>query len=257
MRRCGGEYAWVVVKIAGFIKDYRQELESEVWLMPPLYHRVWQWLKYNVNHTEANVPLRDGTTVLVKPGERITSIRKIAEGVAWYERGILKEPNPRTIAEILKWLKNKKMIIVSNGESNRQYTLVSLINWDVYQEKDNKSNGESNAQSNSKTTVRQQSVHINKKEKNDKEKYIADFTSSFDLIEAINSFIEMRKKLKKEMTDNAVKLMLGKLKKLSLSESVQIDILNQSVMSSWTDIYPITQQKLFGNKPKSEEMQIF
>jgi hypothetical protein len=90
-----------------------------------------------------------------------------------------------------------------------------------------------------------------------KEKHIADFTTNSDLLDAIKSFIEMRKSLKKPMTDNAVKLMLGKLKKLSLNESVQIDILNQSVMSSWTDIYPLTQQKLFGNKPKSEEMQIF
>jgi hypothetical protein len=249
----------VVVKIAGFIKDYRQELESEVWLMPPLYHRVWQWLKYNVNHTEANVPLRDGTTVLVKPGERITSIRKIAEGVAWYERGILKEPNPRTISEILKWLTKKEMVVVSNGESNRQYTLVSLINWDVYQEKENKSNGESNAQSNSKTTVKQQSVHINKndkKEKNDKEKYIADFTTNNELITAIKSFIEMRKSLKKEMTDNAVKLMLNKLNKLAVDDETKIEILNQSVLGSWTDIYPVKQQKLFGNQTKGEELQI-
>lgn len=239
----------MVVIIAGFIKDYRQELESDIWLMPPLYHRVWQWLKYNVNHEDSNVPMRDGSSVLVLKGQRLTSIRKISEGVAWYERGILKEPNPRTISEILKWLTKREMITVSNGKSNSQYTLITLTKWGLYQKKENESNSESNAQSNRKTTVKQQSVHTNK---NDKNKNISSFTNNQELIETIESFIEMRKSLKKPMTDNAIKLMLNKLKKLSADEITQIEILNNSIFGSWTDIYEIKQQKLF-SQPKREE----
>jgi hypothetical protein len=45
----------------GFIKDWRQELESDIWLMPPMYHRVWQWIKYSVNHSTGKIPNKDGT----------------------------------------------------------------------------------------------------------------------------------------------------------------------------------------------------
>lgn len=81
---------------------------------------------------------------------------------------------------------------------------------------------------------------------------ISDFTSNQELIEIIESFIEMRKTLKKPMTDNAIKLMLNKLKKLSNDEITQIEILNNSIFGSWTDIYEIKQQKLF-SQPKKEE----
>src|SRR5690606_30303915 len=69
----------------GWIKDYRQELNSDIWMMPPLYHRVWQWLKYQVNHEDQFIPLRNGSKVKVSKGQHMTSIRQIAQGVGWYE----------------------------------------------------------------------------------------------------------------------------------------------------------------------------
>ncbi|MBP2660326.1 MAG: hypothetical protein H6Q69_3358 [Firmicutes bacterium] len=85
----------------------------------------------------------------------------------------------------------------------------------------------------------------------DTKEYVADFTTNVDLLNAIKSFIEMRKSIKAPMTDNAVKLMLNKLNKLSNDDTVKIEILNQSVMSSWKDIYELKQQKLFGNQQQT------
>lgn len=144
--------------MTGFIKDYRKELDSNVWLMPPLYHRVWQWIKYNVNHAPGEVPFLDGTIVLVEPGERVTSLRQIANGVGYYERGIWREPNAKTIRQILKWLETEQMIAV---KSNSGYTHLKVLNWGIYQ-----SNGDS--KSNSEETVRKQSLDPNKNDKNDK-----------------------------------------------------------------------------------------
>ena len=142
--------------MAGYIKDHRKELDSEIWTMPPLYHRVWQYLKYKVNHHEATLTLKDGSPLTIQPGQHLTSIRSIAKGVGWHERGKLTEPNPKMIDTVLKWLKDKEMIafeqilgntpngVTGNGSGNTQSnslgTLVTLINWGFYQFSENQSN---------------------------------------------------------------------------------------------------------------------
>lgn len=146
----------------GFIKDYRQELNSEIWLMPPIYHRVWQWLKYMVNHKNNEIPMRNSSIFLIKKGQHLTSLRAIAEGVGWYENRKWKEPNPKTISSILDWLVKQEMISIERGKGNRQYTLITLLNWDYYQTKNDKwetVDGD----------VSKQSLDINKNEKNGKE----------------------------------------------------------------------------------------
>lgn len=128
--------------------------------MPPLYHRVWQYLKYKVNHKENKIPMRDGSFLTVKPGQHLTSIRSISDNIGWYERGVFKAPNPKTISSILDWLVKQNMIKIHRGEGNRQYTLITLSNWDSYQVYEDESN--------SKETVSKQSMDINKNDKNDK-----------------------------------------------------------------------------------------
>lgn len=142
----------------GYIKDHRQELASDIWAMPPLYHRLWQWLKYKANHDDASIPMADGSRLLIKRGQHLTSVRKIANGIGWYERGLWKEPNPKTVNELLNWLTDAGMITLENG--NRKYTLVTLVNWALFQI--------SSDESNAKVTVSIQSLGINKNEKNEK-----------------------------------------------------------------------------------------
>lgn len=62
----------------------------------------------------------------------------------------------------------------------------------------------------------------------------------------IDAFIDMRKKIKKPITDNGVKLMLNKLSKLSSDENTQIQILEESILNSWQGIFPLKE------KPKTE-----
>ncbi|WP_243764021.1 hypothetical protein [Bacillus sp. XF8] len=142
----------------GFIKDYRQELGSDIWLMPPMYHRVWQWLKYQVNHQDNEIPMRDGSKFLIKRGQHLTSVRNIAQGVGYYEGTKWKEPNPKTISTILGWLEKQEMILIERGQGNRQYTLITLLNWDSYQAKKDEGN--------SKGTAEKHLADINKNDKN-------------------------------------------------------------------------------------------
>ena len=121
---------------SGYIKDYRKELESDIWLMPPLYGRVWQWIKYSVNHKDKGIPQPDGTSFMVKSGQRLTSLRQIAQAVAWQEGLRTITPSAETIARIVKWLESKSMITVSRGERDRSYTLITVVNWAFYQGED-------------------------------------------------------------------------------------------------------------------------
>lgn len=147
----------------GFIKLYRKITDSDIYKMPPLYLRVFERMVIEANHKNIEIPYRENSSnkygkKLIKRGERLTSLRKIAEWVSWYERGFLKIPNPKTISSILKYLENENMVyIYKNG--NRKETHYKIVNYSVYQDKiDNK------------VTVSKQSMDTNKNDKNDKKK---------------------------------------------------------------------------------------
>lgn len=69
----------------------------------------------------------------------------------------------------------------------------------------------------------------------------ADFCGDdISLLEALRSFDEMRKKIRKPMTDNARQLLLKKLQKQPYAEWVEI--LEQSTLNGWQDIYPLKKE---------------
>ena len=45
------------------------------------------------------------------------------------------------------------------------------------------------------------------------------------------------------MTDNAVKLLLGKLDKMTSNANEQIEILNQSIVNGWIGVFPLKEEK--------------
>ncbi len=65
------------------------------------------------------------------------------------------------------------------------------------------------------------------------------YAASAALNDAIETFIEFRKKIKKPMTDRAVELLLKELNKLSDSEEEQIEILNQSILNGWQGVFAL------------------
>ena len=78
----------------------------------------------------------------------------------------------------------------------------------------------------------------------DTEKKKKPFFEDEELNEAFKDFIEMRKKIKKPMTEKAITLSISKLDKLSGgSKAKAIAILNQSIEGSWTGLYPLKEPK--------------
>ena len=79
------------------------------------------------------------------------------------------------------------------------------------------------------------------KKKENKKKNSASFVAHDDLNAAIIAFMEFRKKIKKPMTETAIKLMIEKLNKLTPNINEQIEIINQSILNGWQGIFPLRQ----------------
>ena len=65
-----------------------------------------------------------------------------------------------------------------------------------------------------------------------------------ELKETLISFMEMRKEKRLPLTTRAVKTLVSKLKKIAKDEDEMIEILNNSILSSWQGIFPLN------NKPQ-------
>jgi hypothetical protein len=66
------------------------------------------------------------------------------------------------------------------------------------------------------------------------------------LNQAILDFIDFRRSAKKPMTDNAIDLMLRKLRGMASDNDERIAILEQSVLNGWTGLYPLKAEKARG-----------
>lgn len=117
----------------GYTKAHRKELKSDIWKMPPLYHRVWFWLRSKAKYKVERFPSKKKYSIWLLPGQWLTSLDNIAEGVSWMEYGVEKRPNKKTIKQILDWLVFNEMVTVV---SNAYGTFYSITNWDTYNCKD-------------------------------------------------------------------------------------------------------------------------
>lgn len=117
----------------GWTRAWRKELYSDIWLMPPLYHRVFYYLRQKANWETKLMPTSYGMGMYISPGMLITSYEQIAEGVKYMEYGVLRIPNRKTIKGILDWLESNSMII---RESNRFGTIIFINHWHTDQNRD-------------------------------------------------------------------------------------------------------------------------
>lgn len=87
------------------------------------------------------------------------------------------------------------------------------------------------------------------KEKDKKETYksiVSRYTQNPFLIDSLNDYVEMRKKMK-GFTTRALELALSKLDSLADNDDEKIAIVNQSVMNSWKSFYELKNQSYSNN----------
>ena len=91
------------VEMQGYIKQWRDELESDLWSKPPMYWRVLTYLRC----------VSDPTT-----GALRTSLKQIADGVAYFDQGAPKGTSKETVRRILSYLVEQERIEVDDEESS-------------------------------------------------------------------------------------------------------------------------------------------
>lgn len=134
-------------------------------------------------------------------------------------------------------------------KSNNKFTVVSIEKYSDYQEDKRKLE----QQNNNKITTNEQQNNTNNNVKNVNN--IKNIYSDYpeELKKALDSFVEMRKKIKSPLTEKGMQLALNKLKKLSTNETTQIEIINEAVLKCWKSFYPLKQEQK--NKNNYEQRQ--
>lgn len=82
-----------------------------------------------------------------------------------------------------------------------------------------------------------------KKRKENTYSFFDSCTDNKELRNALNDFAEMRKGMKKIMTDRAMTLLINKLDKLASNDEEKIEILNQSIFNSWQGIFELKENR--------------
>lgn len=89
------------------------------------------------------------------------------------------------------------------------------------------------------------------------ESILADSGLTEEVKEAFKDFVDMRKTIKSPMTEKAIKLMLGKLIKMTDRTDERVAIINQSVENGWKGLYPLkTEGKTRGEREQDKTVDM-
>lgn len=209
----------------GYIKLHRKLLENPIVCKDGDYLSIWIYLLLNATHKECDAMFK-GKRITLQPGQLITGRKSIAKQF---------NINESKVQRVIKKLEIEHQIEQQTSNENR---LITILNWDEYQ----KGEQQIEQRVNNERTTDEHQVNTNKNVKNVKNVKNKTYSENFELNNAINDFIEFRKKLKKPMTDRAITLFINTLNKLSDDEKIQIEIINQSILKGWTSVYPLKEE---------------
>ena len=240
----------------GFVKLYRSIL-------------TWEWyddinVKILFLHLilTANYEDKKWRGKVIKRGQRVVSVKKLSE-----ELGI-------TVRQVRTAIDK---LVMTNEMTNSKFAecnVLTLVNYDKFQsvtnEKANVGQTSDKSMTNrgqtegkSMTTTKEYKEREEYKEykeikKEGKKKQPPE--SPFNKIEnenlkqVLSDFKEMRKVMKKPMTDKAEQLLLNKLDNLSTDAEQQIKIVEQSIERNWLSVFPLKQRDMQNKENQSYDI---
>lgn len=132
----------------GWVKVHRKIIDAS-WFNKSEYVHLWLYLLLKANHKDQEIFVGN-EKVLVKRGQLLTSRHKLSEVVHVQENKIYR---------ILKCFENEHQI---EQHKTRKYTVISIINYDMYQ----KSEQDNEQQMNNKCTTDEQQMNTNNNDNN-------------------------------------------------------------------------------------------
>jgi hypothetical protein len=214
----------------GFIKLHRKIQDSLIYGDSKAVH-LWIHLLLKANHEERSF-LFNGQKVTCKSGEFITGRKVLSDQT---------KINESKIIRLLSLFENEQLI---EQQKTNKYTLISIKNWDIYQ--NNNSGGQQNEQqmNNKRTTDEHKQELINTLI----EELIKNNTAFGDNFKSVwNDWVKFRKEKKSSLTESTIKRQLNLLAKFS--EDQAIKMIEQSITNGWTGLFEIKLNKQQGKKP--------
>ena len=221
-----------------YIKLNRGITEWE-WFTDDNMLKLWIYLLVNAQYQDGRFKGID-----VKRGQVIVGRKKLAERLGMTEQ---------RVRNCLNRLKSTNEITI---KTTNKYSLITIVKYDIYQGESEENNQQNNQlanqqQTNKEPTKNQQRTTVKeiKKYKKLRNKEVIsnkdiEFDTSPEFNKALQDFEEMRKRIKKPLTDRAKELILEKLEQLAPGdEQKQIKILDQSVMNSWQGVFELKEKK--------------
>lgn len=155
----------------GYLKMWRKSLDCEVFHNPELW-RLWSWCLMKTSYKPRFVPFQTGKgklSVKIEAGQFIFGRSKAAEFLG---------DSPSTI-----WKRMKKLELLKNItiQSNKQYSIVTICNWEEYQEDDKAAVTGKEQASDRQVTAEEQLSNTNKKDKNIKKEKTSDYSEKFEI----------------------------------------------------------------------------
>ena len=187
----------------GWIKLHRKVKDSKAFANPEIL-KLWLLCLCKANHTHNWVHL-DGVSdpVEVHPGQFITGRYTLHR--EYYPTASEKNKSPLTV---WRWLEKLAKWQNVNIKPNNKYTLVEIVNWDLYQNF-GEHEQETEQQTNNRRTTDEQQMNTNKNDKNDKNGENApifiDFWDAYD--KKLGSKSKCEAKWKKLSSTNKEKIM--------------------------------------------------
>lgn len=137
---------------------------------------------------------------------------------------------------VRKHRENRKLLQCNTNETKGNTEIDIEIDKEIDIDKEDK-----------KKEVKKETKKVSKKVKTESFDSIIDsYTQSKDLKNALLEFVKMRQRIKKPMTNYALTLLTKKLDRMTASEDVKLEILNQSIVNGWQDIYELKQSRKEG-----------
>ena len=196
----------------------RQTIDSDIFCnKPDVWFKIWFYLVSKANHKD-NKQFKRGTCFMKY------------EWIMGATRATYNQ-----VKHCLEYLKSATQIAT---QKKTRGILVTIINYDFYQNLDNYYYAKSQTKRKTKARQKPDRSHTilknDKNDKNDKKKKESDI-----FLKAWKDFKEMRRKIKKPMTEKAEEMLLNNLNKLSDDYTVQVAILNQSIFHCWQGVFPL------------------
>ncbi len=222
----------------GWVSVHRQIQDHWLWEDKPFSQgQAWIDLIMLANYENKKMPYK-GEVITCERGTVNLSISYLANRWGW---------SRKRAKNFLNLLESDGMVS-TNATTHR--TVITIENYSVY-------NDVPTTKSTTRVSTKEQQGYQQGYSKgsitnniNNINKYNNIYDADPRLDAAIKEFVTFRKKLKKPMTDHAVKLMIAKLNRLSTDIEEQVEILNQSILNGWQGIFPLKKNE----KPSSKQM---